>query len=419
MTRVNNSVNSQNQNIVHYTLPTQYTLPGVVQYLQHEWNKFDMEKAQWELEKNQLKDKLAKCKEELVLERTLRNNLEFKVTSVETSLREKKIEFHKLKFGEDSVPEELIAETNNANETAREFLFPIERVDVKLKMKLADHEYELTREELNRLIKIVFDKMTSLNVLYFQHKDYANAAKSILVSYPHLEKFDSISERLIREKLRARFSALRSRESRVTNGSNQQIAEAREKYTPSRKKEEMNKRKSKELLENLESSGDEHETIKTPYKNRRQENANASLSPSNLTNTASPHNTRSKSSITITKVARDVNLESENSLDLFDTNLAVTDTNPTNTTANNLTTNGNKLPAPGTTTETNTPTNNNINNNNNANSTVIDQAAPIVNLTQYQAQPTIRISDSILKIINEENEIKKKKILDNNSEPLQ
>ena len=50
--RVNMS-NENNQN--SYTLPTQYTLPGVVQFLQHEWNKFDSEKAQWELEKIELK----------------------------------------------------------------------------------------------------------------------------------------------------------------------------------------------------------------------------------------------------------------------------------------------------------------------------------------------------------------------------
>ena len=44
-----------NENHSSYILPTQYTLPGVVQYLQHEWNKFDMEKAQWEMEKLQFK----------------------------------------------------------------------------------------------------------------------------------------------------------------------------------------------------------------------------------------------------------------------------------------------------------------------------------------------------------------------------
>jgi hypothetical protein len=44
-----------------------------------------------------------------------------------------------------------------------EFLFPIERVDEKLKKKLANYDYELSREELNKMVKIVFDKMGSLN----------------------------------------------------------------------------------------------------------------------------------------------------------------------------------------------------------------------------------------------------------------
>ena len=45
-----------------------------------------------------------------------------------------------------------------------EFLFPIEQVDEKLRQKLADYDYELTREELNKMVKILFDKMSTLNM---------------------------------------------------------------------------------------------------------------------------------------------------------------------------------------------------------------------------------------------------------------
>ena len=38
----------------NYTLPTNYTLPGVLQFLQHEWNKFESERTQWENEKAEL-----------------------------------------------------------------------------------------------------------------------------------------------------------------------------------------------------------------------------------------------------------------------------------------------------------------------------------------------------------------------------
>ena len=90
---------------------------------------------------------------------------------------------HKLKFGEESMPEDLEPTPNNENgkhttllfvfiiigvickvNLEREFLFPIEQVDHVLKKKLANYDYELSREELNKLIKIVFDKMTTLNV---------------------------------------------------------------------------------------------------------------------------------------------------------------------------------------------------------------------------------------------------------------
>ena len=48
---------------------------------------------------------------ELILERTGKNNLEFKIAALNKSLKEEKIKFHKLKFGEDSMPDDI--ESNN------------------------------------------------------------------------------------------------------------------------------------------------------------------------------------------------------------------------------------------------------------------------------------------------------------------
>ena len=154
--------------------------------------------------------------------------------------------------------------------------------------------------------------------------------------------------------MRARFSAYRSREKQ----GNAEILQARQKFTPANKKRVK-------VLE--DSSGGEE----TPKKNKKKQSKNASLdasqdltSPSNeeiiktstnkLPVTPPIHNTRSsRSTLTVTKLTPSIDstVSSQNQ------------------------------------TEKN--------------------ESAIVDLTEYQAQPTIRISDSILKIINDENENKK------------
>ena len=36
-----------------------YTLPGILHFLQHEWSRFELERAQWEAEKAELQAKIA------------------------------------------------------------------------------------------------------------------------------------------------------------------------------------------------------------------------------------------------------------------------------------------------------------------------------------------------------------------------
>ena len=36
-----------------------YTLPGILHFLQHEWSRFELERAQWEAEKAELQARIA------------------------------------------------------------------------------------------------------------------------------------------------------------------------------------------------------------------------------------------------------------------------------------------------------------------------------------------------------------------------
>ncbi|KAJ8777088.1 hypothetical protein J1605_014868 [Eschrichtius robustus] len=38
--------------------PQQYTIPGILHYIQHEWARFEMERAHWEVERAELQSEL-------------------------------------------------------------------------------------------------------------------------------------------------------------------------------------------------------------------------------------------------------------------------------------------------------------------------------------------------------------------------
>lgn len=41
--------------------PQQYTIPGILHYIQHEWARFEMERAHWEVERAELQVPLGWC----------------------------------------------------------------------------------------------------------------------------------------------------------------------------------------------------------------------------------------------------------------------------------------------------------------------------------------------------------------------
>ena len=49
------NVNVNTENIINR--PT-YTIPGIIHFIQHEWARFEMERAHWEVERAELQVKL-------------------------------------------------------------------------------------------------------------------------------------------------------------------------------------------------------------------------------------------------------------------------------------------------------------------------------------------------------------------------
>ena len=139
-----------------------------------------------------------------------------------------------------------------------------------------------------------------------------------------------VLQRIIREKLRQRFSALRSREKQ---GANPQIEQAREKFTPAHKKRALGatsdeetptktsrrrrskvvtkkKSKSKAKVDDDEDSSSPEPTLRLPHAVSNTTTTSTTPTPSstsatNVITTPPVHNTRaaSRSSLTVTKQA--------------------------------------------------------------------------------------------------------------------
>ena len=164
--------------------------------------------------------------------------------------------------------------------------------------------------------------------------------------------------------MRQRFSALRSREKQ---GANPQIEQARDKFTPAHKKRPLG------------ATSDEE----TPTKTSR----------------------RRRSKVVAKKISKSkVKVDDDEDSSSPEPTLRLP-----HTVSNNTTT-----PTPTSTSATNVITTPPVHNTRAASrssltvtkSQVEKNITSIVDLAEYQAQPTIRISDSILKIINDENEKK-------------
>lgn len=56
----NNNRNSNSMNVENGTSRITYTVPGILHYIQHEWARFEMERAHWEVERAELQVNILK-----------------------------------------------------------------------------------------------------------------------------------------------------------------------------------------------------------------------------------------------------------------------------------------------------------------------------------------------------------------------
>ena len=103
------------------TTTNNYTMPGILHYLQHEWNRFEFEKQQWEIERAEMMTKISFLQGERRGQENLKINLIRRIKMLELALRQERIKYHKLKYGTEPSLNDLkqvtqtIASSNESN----------------------------------------------------------------------------------------------------------------------------------------------------------------------------------------------------------------------------------------------------------------------------------------------------------------
>ncbi|XP_059046391.1 striatin-3 isoform X2 [Achroia grisella] len=99
----------------------QYSIPGILHFIQHEWARFELERSQWEVDRAEFEARIAFLQGERKGQENLKNDLVRRIKMLEYALKQERAKLHKLKYGVElqqgdmrPPPEELPAEPEPA-----------------------------------------------------------------------------------------------------------------------------------------------------------------------------------------------------------------------------------------------------------------------------------------------------------------
>ncbi|XP_067847505.1 striatin-3 isoform X3 [Heptranchias perlo] len=95
----------------------QYTIPGILHYIQHEWARFEMERAHWEVERAELQARIAFLQGERKGQENLKKDLVRRIKMLEYALKQERAKYHKLKYGTELNQGDLKMPTFESEET--------------------------------------------------------------------------------------------------------------------------------------------------------------------------------------------------------------------------------------------------------------------------------------------------------------
>ncbi|XP_058880386.1 striatin-like [Acipenser ruthenus] len=99
----------------------QYSIPGILHFLQHEWARFEVERAQWDVERAELQAQIAFLQGERKGQENLKKDLVRRIKMLEYALKQERSKYHKLKYGTelnqgDMKPPSYDSDEGNENE---------------------------------------------------------------------------------------------------------------------------------------------------------------------------------------------------------------------------------------------------------------------------------------------------------------
>ncbi|CAG9762459.1 unnamed protein product [Ceutorhynchus assimilis] len=76
-----------------------YSVPGILHFIQHEWARFELERSQWEVDRAELQARIAFLQGERKGQENLKNDLVRRIKMLEYALKQERAKFHKHKYG--------------------------------------------------------------------------------------------------------------------------------------------------------------------------------------------------------------------------------------------------------------------------------------------------------------------------------
>lgn len=124
----------------------QYTIPGILHFIEHEWQRFQAERSQWDTDRAELQSKIAVLLGERKGLQTTHSDLIRRIKMLEYALRQERVKFHRLKFGCDPPTIDLIQSPDDpGNEIAADAEYPYSPVTNQM--------YERGRARLQNYLK--------------------------------------------------------------------------------------------------------------------------------------------------------------------------------------------------------------------------------------------------------------------------
>ncbi|XP_044015690.1 striatin isoform X3 [Aphidius gifuensis] len=82
---------------------SQYSMPGILHFIQHEWARFELDRSQWELDRAEFQARIAFLQGERKAQENLKNDLVRRIKMLEYALKQERAKCHILKYGTDLV----------------------------------------------------------------------------------------------------------------------------------------------------------------------------------------------------------------------------------------------------------------------------------------------------------------------------